>query len=158
VNDDDAWQPVAATPLPGENIELGARLASLEGRVDMIATNLAGHAKLEQGQYAQLFNEVRALRREVGEVRALRIEVSKLIQAARGIAGTDWDQTLGVEVPAAKKLTSRIVSLLAKVAKPIGIILGAAAAGAGLFHYGQSNGEEAPPPSEQHGSAERRDG
>jgi len=142
---DPDYDPMAdfPYPVPGENVELGQRLANLEARMHMLATNLAGHALQEQRQFAALQKQVLQLSGQVGQV----------YSALRNVAGTDWAE-LSEEFGKSKKLTARISRWLVSKAKTIGAILGAIAAAWGVFHLGQGKTEQLPEPepTEQHPS------
>lgn len=63
----------------------------------LVTNNLAGFAAQHQRLHAQLH----ATLKEQGEL------VQRLVGAARGVAGTDWAEVLGDEIPKSKKLTRR---------------------------------------------------
>lgn len=126
--------PLPDPPEPSELSALGARIADLERTVGMIAINFADHAVKEQSMSAS----VRV------ELEHLSAEVAKLVSAARGVAGTDWADIFGEEVPKARRLTGRGVRWIEGKAKPLGVIAAALAAVAALFQCTPGKGAEPP--------------
>lgn len=84
-------------------VEMADRVAKLEARMTMGAENLAGFA----AQHQRLHWELTRTMEKQGEL------VQKLVNAARGVGGTDWDSLFGEEIPATKRLTKRVWKIIA---------------------------------------------